>query len=101
MLEPRRRQKQVEALADGCRGRYSAGMTITEIIEQAMKLSNHDKLQVVRALQSVVVDEDEDDDPEYLAAIDEAVKEADEGLGLDPDVVFAELRATLEKMRRS
>ena len=76
-------------------------MTITEIIEQAMKLSNHDKLQVVRALQSVVVDEDEDDDPEYLAAIDEAVKEADEGLGLDPDVVFAELRASLEKMRRS
>jgi hypothetical protein len=78
-------------------------MTITEIIEQAMKLSNHDKLQVVRALQSVVVDEaeDEEDDPEYLAAIDEAVKEADEGLGLDPDVVFAELRATLEKMRRS
>ena len=74
-------------------------MTVAEIIEQAMKLSKHDKLQLVRALQSVVVDED--DDAAYLAAIDEGLKEADEGLGVEPDVVFAELRATLEKMRRA
>ncbi len=80
--------------------RYSAGMTITEIIEQVMKLSNQDKLQVVRALQAVVVDEEGDaDDPEYLAAIDEGVRQADAGLLLDGDAVFADLRASLEAMR--
>jgi len=75
-------------------------MTITEIIEQAMKLSNHDKLQVVRALQSVGLTEEADaDDADSLAAVDEGLMQADAGLGLDADVVFSELRANLEKMR--